>query len=76
MPIAIAIEFLSSIENIYFENKEKQKSFSLFTLEFVKNEAKHNKMFVSVWVGNAVVAYGMTFAFSCSCVPSKHTEEN
>lgn len=67
---------LSSIENICFENKEKKKSFSLFTLEFVENEARRNKMFVSVWVGNAVVAHEMTFAFSCSCVPSKYTEEN
>lgn len=40
---------LSSIENIYFERKLQKKNFSLFTLEFVENEARRNKMFVSLY---------------------------
>lgn len=64
----IAIEFLSSIENIYFDNmiweREREKNtFSLFTLEFVENEARRNKMVVFVWVGNAIVAHGWHLLF-------------
>lgn len=56
---------LSSIENIptFDEWIDETKKISLFTLGFVENQARRNKMFVSVWNGNAVVTHGWHLTF-------------